>query len=193
MKPIAAVIIAALPSATLADFSGAYGGAALGVVSPNLDFSDLLEGLIDEDIVIGLEDTTSLSAFAGYQIQNGAFVYGGEVAFTTAPNMEFVGVSIDNSATDIKGRLGYAVDDQLLAYGALGYSQVTIDIDDIDLELDADGLFLGAGVDYLLTDNIVLGAEVSTRKVSIDLDEFDIDQDVDLDTNTFALRASYKF
>jgi len=203
-------LIGLIPTAGLADFSGAYGGLAVNSFDGNADF--LNDSLVDdfffgiEDSVSGLSinDDTALGAFGGYQIQVGDLVYGGEIAITSTTDSGFAGIQfegLDTFTTDIKGRVGYVLNDRVMAYGTAGFSRVDVDLgafEDVgaDGDLEADGFIAGAGIDYLATQNIVLGAEFTNRQVEgtipVDIAGTD-EQDIELDVNTLALRAAFKF
>lgn len=204
-KPIAALAFGLLPTTGLADFSGAYAGGAIASVSSGVEIAFEIEDIdLEADLgELGLEDTAAFSGFAGYQIQSGAFVYGGEIASTRTSGLELLGLEVDATMTDVKGRIGYVFEDKFVTYGTLGYSTVTVKLEefDTDIEIDADGFVLGAGVDYLMTDNLVLGVEFSSRQVTPDIDDlideddlgFELDTDLGLNINSIAVRVAYKF
>ncbi|MEM9786877.1 MAG: outer membrane beta-barrel protein [Pseudomonadota bacterium] len=208
-KSAAVAVIGLLPTTSLADFTGAYGGVAINNFSGDVTSNDLLDGqedLFGEQVIGGLaiKEDTAIGAFGGYQIQMGNFVYGGEIAITSATDGGIAGIQIeglDSLTTDIKGRVGYVLNDRVMAYGTAGFSRVDVDLGTFEFasvtgDLEADGFILGAGIDYLATDNIVLGAEFTNRQVegSFPVDvSFADDIDIDLDVNTLALRAAFKF
>ncbi len=186
VKSAAIMMVGFFPTTSLADFSGAYAGAAIAGVSSEFELSFEDESSGD----IPLQDGVGFSAFAGYQLQSGDLVYGGEIAVISASDIEFldfVDIKFDTVATDIKGRLGYVFDDKIMAYGTAGYTTLTVKAE--GEEEDADGFIVGAGVDYLMTENIVIGAEFTNRQVDTSVEDID----VDLDVNSVALRASFKF
>lgn len=197
-KSAAVVAIGLFPTTGLADFSGAYGGLSLNDIGGTTTIDDLLE-FGDTEIGLGIKEDIAFGGFGGYQLQSGNIVYGGEIALTSATDGGIAGIQIeglDTLATDIKGRVGYILNDRVMAYGTAGFSRLSIDLDSLgaDEDLEADGFILGAGIDYLATDNIVLGVEFTNRQVEGSLDVgFDEDLDVDLDVDQLALRAAFKF
>lgn len=210
-KSAIVAMIGLIPTAGLADFSGAYGGVAVNSVDGNVDFinDEFLDDFFffsSEDIVRGLSinSDTAFSGFGGYQIQSGNLVYGGEITLSSASDGGFAGVQfegLDTFMTEIKGRVGYVLNDRVMAYGTAGFSQVNIDLGAFEEvgasdDLEADGFVVGAGIDYLATDNIVLGAEFTNRQVEgsipVDISGAD-DLDIELDINALTLRAAFKF
>ena len=178
--------IALLPTASLADFTGAYAGLAVGSVGGSGE-SDFGSGANDFD----LNDSTAFSGFAGYQQQYGTFVYGGELVLSSAPDAQIEGSpdsGVDGAVIDIKGRAGYAFSEAVMGYATYGFTTLTVD-DGVNEQGDADGYIIGAGFDYLATPNILLGAELTRRDVSGDTDNSDFDIEID----SLALRASFKF
>ncbi len=199
-KSSLAAVMGFLPTVGLADFTGGYAGIAIGAINGDGKVAAESDGF---DFGLGtfdLNDDTSFSGFAGYQMQDGNLVYGGEIVLGRASDGGTPDASIDGletTAVDIKGRVGYVFEDRFLAYGTAGFTQLTteFDVEGVDGEADADGFIVGVGVDYLMTDNIVLGAEFTRRQVegALPEDVFEEPVDIDLDVNTFELRASFKF
>ena len=198
-KSAAIAALGLLPTTSMADFSGAYGGLAINDFNGDSSFGEDLLG--DDGFIAGLaiKEDTALGAFGGYQLQSGNLVYGGEIAITSATDGGIAGIQIDgldSLTTDIKGRAGYVLNDRVMAYGTAGFSRVDVDLGTFEAvgaasDLEADGFIVGAGIDYLATDNIVLGAEFTNRQVegSVETD-FGEDLDVDLNIHTLALRAA---
>ena len=177
IKTIFAASILAAPSYSFADFSGGYVGLLVG---PNLK-----NEFADDSITFEADDSVSFGFFAGYQVQTGDFVLGGEVAVSSNQDVTFtVGgedFTGDYGTTDFKGRAGYATG-PIMLYGTLGYSLI-----DADGE-DASGFGFGVGADYDLGNNILLGAEYFARRTEDE--DFD---DVEVNLDTFALRAAFAF
>ncbi|MEL6682927.1 MAG: outer membrane beta-barrel protein [Pseudomonadota bacterium] len=207
---IALLAIGLFPTSGFADFSGAYGGLAINSIDGNVDFindrflSDAFF-LPDEGVSgLSLNPDTAISGFGGYQIQTGNLVYGGEIAITSSADGGFSGIQfegMDTLTTEIKGRVGYALNDRVMAYGTAGFSRVSVDLGALEDagasdDLDADGFVIGAGIDYLATDNIMLGVEFTNRQVGgnipVDISGVE-DLDIDLDANALGLRAAFKF
>lgn len=176
--------LALLPSAALADWTGAYGGISTGMASGGE--LEITNSLVD-DGVYPLDDSTTFGFHFGNLIQIGDLVYGGEIDLVFASDAQFSGdITLEEPIIDMKGKAGFAVD-RFLAYGVLGISATpaTFDINDIN----AAGFAIGAGVDFMVTDNIIFGAEYLTRATS---EEF-LGADVDIKLETIAVRASFKF
>lgn len=197
-KSAAVLAVGFLPTAGLADFTGAYVGGAVSNTSSQFEAD--AEDIFGSDLDLALEDSVAISALAGYQVQSGNLVYGGEIAISSTSDVsggsffdfEFGDdVTFDAVATDIKGRLGYVVADGFMVYGTAGLTTMTIESD--GGEEDAEGFVIGAGVDYLVTENIILGAEFANRQVEGSADIFGDEVDIDLNVNAVALRASFKF
>lgn len=188
-KSAAILAIGFFPTASLADFTGAYAGAGISNITGDFAAPDEI-GEID----IAIKSDTILTGFGGYQVQNGALVYGGELAISQANDngISLIGIEgLDTTAIDIKGRLGYVLNEKVMAYGTAGFSRFSTDLEALgtDVTLETDGFIVGAGIDYLATDNIVLGAEFTNRQVDGSIE----DVDVEFDVNSLSVRASYKF
>lgn len=185
--PTVAPAIAPAPAAM--DWSGAYAGLSYGSVSGDIDFTPTPNQELNSGTLAGV--------FAGYQVQRGQLVYGGEVAIsqpdgTTLPCC--VGTSeISDTVFDIKGRVGYAMGDTLL-YGVLGYSWGTYSnvVGDPNDQWDIDGFNYGIGVDYAITENWLIGAEYLVRDLE-GSNPFGGGQTVQVDFDSISLRATYKF
>jgi outer membrane immunogenic protein len=193
-KSVAVFAATLLPTAGSADFTGGYAGAGISNITGDIGLPDaLLDG-----VTLGIKEDTILTGFGGYQVQHGNLVYGGEIAFSRANDSGILSFGIegmDARAVDIKGRVGYVLNEKVMAYGTVGFSRLEIDIERLSLNNDiyeANGFIIGAGIDYLATDNIVFGAEFTNRQVDGNVD-IGSDIDVDLNLNSFTVRAAYKF
>lgn len=176
-----------LPASAFADWTGGYAGLGVGTtVKSELSFD--LDG---ETASIDLDGDPMLDVFAGYQVQNGNLVFGGEFAISNGANFKgnFDGTdgNIDFQIIDIKGRAGFAVDD-VLVYGVASLSLFEATNTAFDTEESGDGFSLGLGADYMISDQFTVGAEYLARRATAD-DE--LETDVDFDTLT--LRAALNF
>ncbi len=179
-KTIVLPLLTLIPTSVLADWNGAYAGAAVGNVDAEADFE-----LSTQE---SFSDSATFSGFVGMQVQSGLLVYGGELAIGNAEDAEIESGEVLEPYTDIKGRVGYSFG-EVLAYGVAGYSFVTYD--ENGTEFDASGFSFGAGVDYLITDNMFVGAEYLARRM--DGDYPNDDAEFDLDVDTFSVRVGFNF
>jgi opacity protein-like surface antigen len=179
---------AVVTPAAVHDWSGFYGGLGYGSATGGLSFTpgpsyDFTSG-------------TTLSIFAGYLMQRGAFVYGGELALSQGSD---VYIDIQPPYTleelgrviDLKAKAGYAAN-RVLFYGVLGYSQVEWTIDNPAFEnFTTDGFAYGLGIDYAATNRLTVGLEYLSRSTSGS--SYNAGQDADIDLDTLSLRIGYQF
>ena len=176
------------PAPAAMDWTGGYVGLSFGGVTGDIDFNPAPARAMD--------DGTAAALYGGYMVQRGNLVFGGELALNSVNDTAvtgFVGTSEVTDMTDLKGRLGYA-SGSFLVYGILGYSFGTYNdlIGTPGNKWDIDGLNYGVGVDYALTNNWILGAEYLLRDVDGD-NPAGGGQTVDIDYDSFSIRATYKF
>lgn len=177
------VVAAAAP---VHDWSGFYAGVGYGTASGSIDFSspyyDLTSG-----------NTASL--FAGYLVQRGSLVFGGELALSqgsdlyidVAPayTLEEIGRVID-----LKAKVGYAAN-RVLFYGVLGYSNVEWAVTNPSAsDFTTGGINFGLGVDFAATERLQVGIEYLSRDTS---GESYTGDDADIDLDTLSLRIAYQF
>lgn len=162
------------------DWSGFYGGLSYGngrgplaaVGTPGYDL-----------------DGNVLGVFAGYNMQAGNLVYGGELAYQTG-DVYLVGSTnqgIDR-LVDLKGRLGYAAGPALI-YGVLGYSSNNYFYQSSDSP--GGGAAYGVGVDYQLSERTFIGAEYLRRDMHND--EAIPITEIEPSVSTLSLRLGMKF
>ncbi|EBA11094.1 outer membrane protein [Roseobacter sp. CCS2] len=185
------------PTVALADWSGAYAGAQLDVLTGD----EVSLGFAAQSFEDVIETDTIISGFAGYQLQQGDFVIGGELSLGQANGVRFEdvdGLDTDVRLVDVKARVGYDLGDALV-YGVAGFSQSRLlDIDEDDLEgLDLEtstGVNYGFGVDYRVTEQFTVGAEYLIRELTAedDVNEF-FNARVDTQFETFGVRAAFNF
>lgn len=170
-KVLFAAVLATVPAGAFAqDWTGPYAGFQIGGSDINVDNPDL-EG-----------DGPSYGIYAGYNVQNGGVVYGGEFDFdSTEYDIDNGSAEIDSTAR-LKGRIGADVGGGLL-YGTAGIVWAT------SPELgDDNGYFFGAGYDMLLANNVTVGAEVLQHQ----FDDYN-DGGLDVDVTTLKLRVGFTF
>ncbi len=165
---VAAVALGAGQAAAQGNWSGFYGGFMAG---PN-DFTfDWDEGSTPSlGSFNGSISGPSLGGFAGYNWQNGTWVYGVEVEaegfdananFAGVPGPGLVNASIDWAA-GIRGRVGQDTGNAL-PYAFLGASWAHLDTNAIGFSMqDAvhTGVSLGIGVDVMIAPRVFGRAEV---------------------------------
>ncbi len=182
-----AVLLAAGLSSSVAqaqDWSGFYGGLSLGRATADMDYGD--DGSLDADFKGG-----EMTAFVGYNFQNGPMVYGAELAYSNS-GLEDVTDAAETfkSFLDLKGRAGYA-SGQVLYYGVLGYSKNTYFRTNASINSTGNGLAYGIGAEFAASDRVFVGAEILRRN-------FQNDRNVDYvgisgDIQTVSIRAGMKF
>lgn len=185
--------VAASAPAAAQDWSGFYGG--LSFSSNNTAYSDAIGGVPATSYDL---EGNQFGGFLGYNLQRGALVYGGELAYSKGDieaEAAFPGNQFEKFL-DLKARVGYAAG-QALFYGTLGWSAgdyryagpVT------NNPVRADGWALGAGVDFMVSDRIFVGAEYLHRKTEIDeggIGGFPT-YSAEMKTDTLSLRMGMKF
>jgi len=145
-----------MPAPTGADWSGFYGGANVGFASGNL-----ANPHVNDD----LANNTLFGVFAGYNMQRGKIVFGGELDYSITPiELATFSETLDNMI-DAKARVGYAFGNALV-YGVVGYSAVTLEDGSGGAALS--GVSFGAGVDYKIGSRYFVGAEYLARSLSGD-------------------------
>ncbi len=175
------------PVAQLADWTGPYIGVAFGGTSGDAETGGLS---------FDYDNGTAASILAGYNFQNGNFVYGGELAYSSVSDMVLApvvngGDDTLDSMVDLRGRLGYATGNALF-YGALGYAWADTTINGTD-SASADGMSLGVGVDYLVNDQFFLGLDYTSRDLSGTNENPANTFDFDTTVNTVSLRLGLSF
>lgn len=184
-------LIAALTSAFLAsapvtlwaqDWSGPYVGLTFGQGS----------GDVQAPASFDL-DGESYGIVVGYNIQSGALVYGGELAYHNA-SVDLVSaapfVQRYEELLDLKARIGYA-SGKLLAYGVLGYSTNEYNLNNT-VTSTGGGISYGLGVDYNISDAVFVGAEYLRRNMDNDAVVPGINA-LDANLSTLSVRVGVSF
>ncbi|MCK3777614.1 porin family protein [Ensifer sesbaniae] len=174
-------------------WTGGYVGLQGGGGWLNGDFS-APGGSASEDFNGGF-----LGAFAGFNYQQGDWVYGieGDVNYNWNDKSVDVGGTSAEVGTDvsgaIRGRVGYVLNDKALLYGAGGWTVTRgfVDVPGVSKEKETfNGWTIGAGVDYSFTDNVFGRAEYRYN----DYGDKDIGGvNVDLDQHQFTVGVGVKF
>jgi len=148
-----------IESAPVSSWAGPYAGVHLGY-----GFSGSAEtsvGGVTNDI--GTSGWLG-GAFGGFNAQNGQFVYGAEA------DVNYSGVDGSNAGEtarsrldgSLRGRLGYAINDDVLVYGTAGVAAERLRVTDGLGARDTNmmvGYTVGAGTDVKLTDDVFARAE----------------------------------
>lgn len=175
--PLPPVIVETCPLS----FDCFYGGLELGygMGEGTEDISPTLSRTLDYD-------GHAYGAFAGYNVQNGAMIYGGELRYLHL-NLEDATTGVEfNDVLDIRARLGYAVSDQSMVYGAAGYSVANATaITDFDMT----GFNYGVGAEYNLSESFFLGVDLTGRDLEGTSGVLDLEGTV----NTATLRIGFRF
>lgn len=143
-------------------------------------------------------DATTYGVMAGYNFQDDHIVYGGELDIQMGNASTSVPAGIANNnpfaldfdidyLVDLRGRLGYAMDN-VLVYAAGGLTAAKIST--AGGGFTGSGWNAGAGVDFGLTDDVFLGGEYVYRNLS---GEDSIGTPYDLTGHSFQARIGYRF
>ena len=191
MKTILATLLATTFIAGTAvaetDWSGVYAGAAASSNSGNMDYDN------NGNVTAYAMSTSPLyGAFAGYNMQNGAMVYGVELAYSVG-ELSFDGYPDDfiNSFFDAKVRVGYAAGQALIYAVAGGTAGQYIEEED-PYFIDFTGINYGVGVDYKINDKMFAGIEYLMRDVGGEYRDYPLERG-DFQTQSIQARIGYKF
>lgn len=183
-------LVATGSAAGAQDWSGFYGGFALGG-SLNGDFKRYEAGVLEA--TTAYDTGTAGGLFAGYAHQDGNMVYGAELAFSRldVPLLLDPDIGLDRF-TDLKFRVGYATGKALL-YGVVGYTDGQISSP--MTEVGIDGLTYGLGVDYAISAQYFVGGEYLIRDVTGTRynEMFDTTYEYHSDNATLSLRVGMRF
>ena len=179
-------------------WTGGYLGLQGGGLWSDSDIDDPDTGVFSDNFNGGL-----FGAYAGYNWQSGAWVFGVEGDINGVWNDETfsigafdVDVGSDYLAS-LRGRVGYAFDRALIfATGGVAFTDTSAESDAFGgVSLDADdsltGWTIGAGGEYAFTDNWI--GRVEYRYYDFSNGSLDDLGDVDLGTNTLTVGVGYKF
>ncbi len=165
--------VAAVPVVYGPDWTGFYGGAAIGYGDVNASGAAL-----DGDGAIG-------GVFAGYRRSFGNLVGGLELDYDASDIDLGAKVGKLDNVVRIKGQLGTTFNRAFL-YGTVGAAYADASVGAVSL--NDWGYAVGVGMDYALTDQWAVGAEALYHNFN----DFD-NSGVDLDVTTVKARVSYKF
>lgn len=169
------------------DWSGFYLGLGYSSNFGDIDF-------FTPDVPQSLDDGNGATAFAGYRMQNGNLVYGGELAYYTLNDQTITGFPAaagrHTFAFDASAQVGYAVD-QVLVFAQLGYSQSDY-IGSMTGTWDLTGFNYGLGVDFAISDQFTIGLLYTARDLEGD-SPTGSGQTAQFDLNSLTLRAAFRF
>ncbi|MFZ1468283.1 MAG: outer membrane beta-barrel protein [Paracoccaceae bacterium] len=168
------------------DWSGVYVGLGYGKASADVVFTP--GGAVD------FNDGTITSLHAGYLLQRGSLVYGGELSFGSISDLYAIPGFGNNDeidrVIDLKARLGFAAD-RFQLYGVLGYSKATY-TEVPGGDWDADGMAYGIGAEYAVSQRMTIGVEYLARDLSADSPTL-VGQTADFNLDTVSLRVGLQF
>lgn len=161
-----------------ADWTGAYLGAMLGynwgTFDPNTGATVDVDGFL-------------FGAFAGYNFQAGALVFGGEVdlAMTSMDGTAGTNNADADWTGSVRGRLGYTFDRHMV-YGTagLGFMSADVSLGGVNKEKTHTGFVAGAGFESML--NKSFSARAEYLFTAYGEQEY---SNIDTDSNTHAVRA----
>ncbi|MCB1387946.1 MAG: porin family protein [Rhodobacteraceae bacterium] len=179
VTPPPAVVITS-PAAR--DWSGFYGGLGLASVGGAITDNNLGFAFTPDMV-----RTTGFGAFAGYNVQRGSFVYGGELNYVNFSG-EHVGFPtwVQENLLEVRARAGYAMGSVLL-YGYVGAAWSTSN--DGGAVFDQTGISYGLGGQMMFHGGMFVGLELGRADVSGDLAGFTQGSRID----TLSLRVGYQF
>lgn len=185
----AALVCATVGTSFAQDWSGFYGGASMATHSGSHEYDNNGDPYELEGPAFGI--------FAGYMMSSGNLSYGAELAASKGGVYEYYAPTDTTykdeyeytSFLDLKGRLGYSMNNVLL-YGTLGLSRGHF-ISDVDNSVNTNGSLFGFGADYRVNEKFFVGAEYLRR--NYDFYDPNQDSDIDAEINSFSLRAGVSF
>ncbi|WP_343079372.1 outer membrane protein [Ostreiculturibacter nitratireducens] len=171
-----------------ADWSGYYIGVLAGSTD---DRNEVTDNGAPYDIF----DTSGsgAGAYLGYNVQTGAMVYGGELAYSPWKTDSNDHTVLQRDYLDLKGRLGYAMG-QALFYGVVGYTHGISKENPANVSEDATGLNYGLGVEYQFAQRFTVGAEYLERRLDADYTDSGFPgYEGDIKSQSVMLRIGMKF
>lgn len=153
---------AAAQSGPVADWSGYYIGILAGQ-------TDDRNEVTDTGLPFDIFDSSGsgVGAYMGYNVQSGAMVYGGELAYSPWTTDATDHTVSQQDYIDLKGRLGYATG-RTLVYGVLGYTHGISKENPANVSEDATGINYGLGLEFQINQRFTLGAEYLERQLDVD-------------------------
>jgi opacity protein-like surface antigen len=184
---VALALVAAASSVQAQDWSGFYLGLNAGRATGEMQY------FVNNGTPDTVEDIggSYFGLFGGYTVQQGALVWGGELALSSGDADYAQGYGFTDFI-DLKGRVGYATG-PVLVYGTLGWT-----VGDWEEEgfpaLRSDGPVYGFGIDYQVGERMFVGGEYLRR--DIESENFPVPisgTNVTGDFGTLSLRLGLRF
>ena len=164
--------LVAAPTSTATPWDGFYVGGLYSSYSA----TETYQGEIDD---------SNIGVFAGYNIQRGSVVFGGEAAYAMGSYDDvYTG---DVSILDAKARIGFALGGTAMVYGFGGYTAAQID--NSGTVADFSGFNYGAGAAFQLKNGMFIGLEYISR----DLDGSGIADGEVLTADAIEARVGWQF
>ncbi|MFW2541657.1 outer membrane protein [Primorskyibacter sp. 2E107] len=191
--------------APLHDWTGPYAGLSLSMNSGDFGNDTNFPG-----DGTGNLSGTGYGLLLGYNVQNGKWIYGAELAFSGADisgsddcvNASFeCGAKIDRFAS-LRGRLGYAVGPQTMVFGLAGFAAADVHAytDDSGVVGNngetkrANGYVFGLGLEHMVSERVSLRGAVVHH--AFDKNDYMTDipyADVDADFTSFEFGVTMHF
>jgi outer membrane immunogenic protein len=173
-------------SADITDFAGPYAGLGFGTMA----------GEVGDDYVYALGSALAFSGFGGYNWVNGNTLMGVELGFWSN-DIYYGGGDADygiEGIIDLRGRVGMAIGENSMLYGAAGLWQGDYLFEFDDHGGSAFGFSVGIGFETNLSNNMFIGGDLTMRSTtSVDLND-PTDDDKSPDTVTTAsVRVGFRF
>lgn len=146
-------------AATTVDWGGFYGGLAVAAGTSTTDY--FYDGVHSNGPWDG--EGTVYGGFAGYNVQTGNVVFGGELSYMMGDIYSVDDEGTFSNILDAKARAGYAVG-SVMVYGTVGYSSASFGEDYAAPATDLmTGFGFGVGADLMVTEKIFAGLEYYSR------------------------------
>ena len=185
--PVVNVVAPAPPAIAPISWAGPYVG---GQVSFNSEGQYTLLDLDDPVDEFRFEGNTSFGGFAGYNVQKGAFVYGGEAAAISGGFGDAGAGQSFGPIIDLKARVGIAFGNALI-FGVAGGSFTTLDVPPTEA-FATSGFTFGGGIDFKINQSMFIGAEYLVRALSGSSNE-DADASITTNLQSAQLRVGWTF
>ena len=185
--PIINIVAPSPPTIAPVSWAGPYVG---GLVSFNGSGEYTLLDVGEPVSVFRFDGNTSFGGFAGYNVQKGAFVYGGEVAANSGGLGDAGAGESFGPIFDVKARAGFALGNALI-FGVAGGSFANFNVPPTET-FATSGFTFGAGIDFKINQHMFIGAEYLVRDLSGGSNE-DGDASITTSLQSTQLRIGWTF